>query len=104
MFFRPILAYLLVVMSNRLQDHLLGAITIVLQLLAGLVEDIVELLLFFKQLNDAIANLVTEHRENLRAITDGQAQGDELQDADYEVGHQTKGEGTHTYRATSAIL
>jgi hypothetical protein len=68
----------------------MGAIMIVLQLLAGLVEDIVELLLFFKQLNDSIANLVTEHRENLRAIADSQADGDELQDADYEVRLPTK--------------
>ncbi|KAF4624277.1 hypothetical protein G7Y89_g13895 [Cudoniella acicularis] len=65
-------------------DHLLGAIQIVLQLLAGLVTEIRELLTFFQQLNDAMSNLVTEYRHNLKEITDGQEEGDELRDADYE--------------------
>jgi hypothetical protein len=75
----------------------MGAIKIVLQLLAGLVEDIVELLQFFKQLNDSIANLVTEHEEGLREIADSQGDGDELQAGDYEVRRLASCRRLHTY-------
>lgn len=56
-----------------------------LGLLAGVVQDIMSLISFFKVMNNEIANMVEEHDRKLKDIANQEADGEVLSDADFEV-------------------
>jgi hypothetical protein len=57
----------------------------VLQLLAGVVQDIIALVAYFKIMNSVIAHLVEDHERRLQSVATQQEGGEALSDADLEV-------------------